>query len=119
MCQCQCCVNATCHSHMSYIQFCPSICYFDSIESKFSLNETNFFLYKCYTNILLKLTFLLNASKIIFKPTLTFIYKLGKNMFLVPVVSVDFVNGPYSKLDHRLVLALSKRLFFIPIFERR
>jgi len=46
-------------------------------------------------------------------------YILGKNMFLVPVVSVDFVNGPCSKLDHCLVFVLSKRLFFVPNFEQR
>jgi len=33
-------------------------------------------------------------------------------MFLVPEVSVNFVNGPCSKLDYRLVSALLKRLFF-------
>jgi len=40
-------------------------------------------------------------------------------MFLVFVVSSDFGNGSYSKLVHRLVPALSKRLVFIPIFGRR
>ena len=38
-------------------------------------------------------------------------------MFLVLLVSVNFVNGHFSKLDHRLILALSKRLFFVPISE--
>jgi len=40
-------------------------------------------------------------------------------MFLVHVVSVDFVNGPCLKLDRHLVPTLLKRLFLVPILKRR
>jgi len=40
-------------------------------------------------------------------------------MFLVPVISVDFVYGFCLKLDHCLFFVLSKRLIFVLIFGRR